>query len=698
MCGIFGIAVTAKSDLSHRAVKMIARDLFLYSASRGKEASGIATVYQNQITVAKTALPASAMIRSKPYKQMMAFFKKRVIQKAAISQPFLIIGHSRLATTGIPHNNMNNQPVITDDSIGIHNGIILNYTDLWNRYPGLSPKTQLDSEIIFRLISMFYQQDRSLISAIQKTFFRIKGIASIAVLFNFSDHWLIATNNGSMYYGLNTEQNVMVFGSERHFLQKISRRRHFKHTLHSISVEHLLPGHGLLINTIDMGREKFVLHQAGTNEKNTKEIKSAKKIVVINNDGLKPFYLRRFFPKNARGHGPIEKKSILNFNQIEKQFPHDTLWQKALKRCTKCILPETMPFIRFDQNGVCNYCHSYHQQKLLGEKKIQAIAKRYRNSRARPDCVVGVSGGRDSLYSLHYIKTQLRLNPVAYTYDWGMVTDLARRNISRICWKLGIEHIIVSADINKKRRFIRKNVSAWLEKPQLGMIPLFMAGDKHYFYYLHKICQQNDIKCAILGENLLERTHFKTGFAGIPPYHLDTHHVYTLPPLGKIKLSSFYLKAFLLNKSYINASIMDSMFAAICYYSFRRHYINLYSYIPWIEETVIKTLTNEYDFERASDTSSTWRIGDGTSAFYNYIYYHAAGFTENDTFRSNQIREGLITRKKALAKVAQENKPRFETIAWYLHTIDLGFRLDEVLDRIQSIPKLTDNRGHLRMS
>ena len=72
------------------------------------------------------------------------------------------------------------------------------------------------------------------------------------------------------------------------------------------------------------------------------------------------------------------------------------------------------------------------------------------------------------------------MNPVAYTYDWGMVTDLARRNQARLCSQLGVEHIWVSADIKQKRRNVRKNVEAWLKRPELGMVPLFMAGDKQF--------------------------------------------------------------------------------------------------------------------------------------------------------------------------------------------------------------------------
>ena len=47
-------------------------------------------------------------------------------------------------------------------------------------------------------------------------------------------------------------------------------------------------------------------------------------------------------------------------------------------------------------------------------------------------------------------------------------------------------------------------------------------------------------------------------------------------------------------------------------------------------------------------------------SFYNYLYYIVLGFTEHDTFRSNQIREGQITREEALQMVKEDNKPRYQ--------------------------------------
>src|SRR5262249_26638405 len=130
----------------------------------------------------------------------------------------------------------------------------------------------------------------------------------------------------------------------------------------------------------------------------------------------------------------------------------------------------------------------------------------------------------------------------------------------------------------------------------------------------------------------------------------------------------------------------DTMFAFHSAYMLKHDEHQLFEYVPWDEATIISTLRDEYDWELAPDTVSTWRIGDGTAAFYNYIYYNVAGFTENDAFRSNQIREGAITREAALKLVAAENEPRWDALKWYASTI--GFSLDNALQVIAAMPRL----------
>ena len=115
-------------------------------------------------------------------------------------------------------------------------------------------------------------------------------------------------------------------------------------------------------------------------------------------------------------------------------------------------------------------------------------------------------------------------------------------------------------------------------------------------------------------------------------------------------------------------------------------YFRLYDYIPWDERIIDDVLINEYDWEIAPDTESTWRIGDGTAPFYNYIYYSVCGFTENDTLRSNQIREGVLDRDKALELVYRDNQPRWESMDWYFKTVNLDGT--DVLQAIHRMEKL----------
>jgi hypothetical protein len=267
------------------------------------------------------------------------------------------------------------------------------------------------------------------------------------------------------------------------------------------------------------------------------------------------------------------------------------------------------------------------------------------------------------------------------------VTDLARRNQSRLCAALEVEHVLVSADIRTKRRNICKNVEAWLHRPDLGMIPLFMAGDKLYFYHAREVARRYGIELGFLCGNRFEMTDFKSRFAGVPT-HLDAadSRPYAISALRKLKLAGYYLGGFLRNPRYLNSSLVDTAIGFYSSYVMRHGFTWLYNFIAWDEAKIDTTLRELYQWEQAADTETTWRIGDGTAAFYNYIYYTLAGFSEHDTFRANQIRAGVLNREEGLALAERDNRPRFAAMREYASTI--GFDLGRVLAAIDMAPRL----------
>lgn len=633
MCGIFGV-ITTQNGLSTGKVKKITQDLLKISESRGKESSGVTAVSKDKIKVYKSAKPAHVLTSSKEFDKLFS------------NDITAVIGHARLVTNGGLEDNRNNQPVIKDKIVGVHNGIITNVDELFCKHQDLKRKSEVDTEIILSLVGKYYQPSQNLSQSIKKTFDEIEGAASIALVFEDINALAIATNTGSLY--LMAKRGSVIFASERSFLEKVTK---------SIGgfrlqdIKQVFPGSGFIIDLKNLKKYSFSLLK-----------ENPKSNISQVTHQIEDFsYYPEFRPP---------KFEIRATDKIKQDFEKFNQKIQSLRRCTRCILPETIPFIEFDDKGVCNYCHHWQEKRPKGEASLEKLLEPHRRIQ-QADCLVTFSGGRDSSYGLHYLKKVMKMNPIAYTYDWGMITDLGRRNQSRMTGKLGIEQILQSADIKKKRDNIRKNVLAWLKKPDLGTIPIFMAGDKQYFTYLLKIKKHLGIQLIIICTNPFEKTDFKYGFCNIKP---DPKILYRLSGYDKIKMAFYYLNAYLKNPSYLNSSLTDTIFAYFSYYFVTHDLVSLYEYVDWDEKTIEKTLIGDYNWEIAPDTQTTWRIGDGTASFYNYIYYTLAGFSENDTFRSNQIRQGVFSRQEALQKSEIENQPRWESIQWYCDTIGIDSR------------------------
>lgn len=550
----------------------------------------------------------------------------RLLRQSKPGNNRMVVGHSRLITNGLNDN----QPVLRDDICVIHNGIVVNHEEIWGLI-GKARELQIDTEVIPAIAAAHLEKGGRVEDIAGEVLRLCRGIVACAMALPRLGKLCLFSNNGSLYVG--TKDGATYFASE-----------------------------------------SYPLTQVGCQE--VVEVRHDAMILDIPVSGADPLVVDR-----------VERKTDLipqlTFSATEEKllvYPkHD------LRRCTKCILPETMPYIRFNAEGVCNYCLNYKpRNKAKPKEELFALVEPFRRANGN-DCVVPFSGGRDSCYALHLIVNELKMKPVTYTYDWGMVTDLGRRNISRMCAELGVENIIVADDIAKKRQNIAMNLRAWLKAPDLGMISILTAGDKHFFRHVETIKNQTGISLNLWGVNPLEVTHFKAGFLGVPPDFAE-ERVYISNWSKQLRYQFLRFKAMSKSPGYFNSSLWDTL-SGEYYRSFaaKTDYFHVFDYWTWDERIVDQCLA-QYDWEKAPDTSTTWRIGDGTAAFYNYAYYTVAGFTEHDTFRSNQIREGQMTRKEALTLVEDENRPRYPNLKWYLDAIGLDF--SETIRVVNAIPRL----------
>lgn len=672
MCGIFGILLGKNTKLSPEQLMEIMNRMFKLSESRGKEASGIALRCKGSIYVLKEPITSSRLVKTTKYRTLFnQTLKSEAYHKLELEAPILVLGHSRLQTNGQSEINTNNQPVVKDGAIGIHNGIIVNDDNLWKLFPTLKKNYDVDTEVFLSLLKKYIDEGKSTVEATKSAFKQIEGSASVAIQFDDLNNLVLATNTGSLYVSIDETSKVLVFASEKYILQQILKNKFLNSLMASQPVVQVKAGQGYLLNLDLSQKQVFRLDDKVIDSNGSNHLKVKAEILELND-------------KQAPTLPDPNQYLLREENKLAMMKNWEELYasENTIKRCTRCLLPETMPFISFDEKGVCNYCKDYETRGnyLKGEKALEESVSKYRDASGEPDVVIGFSGGRDSAYGLDYIKNKLHMHPLTFTYDWGMVNDLARRNQARVVGKLGIEHIVISADIRTKRKNIKKNLKAWLKRPDLGMVPILMAGDKQFYYYFHKVRKQTGIKLFIFcgGYEGEEGTGlFKYGFCNVSTQGSKNalKRMTGISRKNKLKIMYYYLKQFILNPAYINKSIIDTLFAYYSSYVLTDDYLYLFHYIDWDENKILQTIIEKFNWERETDTIATWRTDDGTAAFYNYIYMTLAGFTEFDIFRSHQIREGKLTREEAFKIIREENKPRFKSIEWYGQAIDFDMNL-----------------------
>lgn len=116
-----------------------------------------------------------------------------------------------------------------------------------------------------------------------------------------------------------------------------------------------------------------------------------------------------------------------------------------LKRCTRCLLPETHESITFNDQGICNICqqNDYKHDKIDWDSKQQDLDRLIEEYRGKfdYDCLVPFSGGKDSTWTLYYLVKKYKLKPLVVRFDHGFLRPNLNENTTRVLRNLGVDFI-----------------------------------------------------------------------------------------------------------------------------------------------------------------------------------------------------------------------------------------------------------------
>lgn len=129
--------------------------------------------------------------------------------------------------------------------------------------------------------------------------------------------------------------------------------------------------------------------------------------------------------------------------------------------CKRCVMPSTRPGLSFDEEGICKACRWAERKPSIDwnarRNELQAVADwARRTSEGAWDCVIGVSGGKDSTWQALFVRDKLGLNPLLVQYVGSDGTELGRRNMENLV-TLGFSLISVQPNPDVARRLARKS-------------------------------------------------------------------------------------------------------------------------------------------------------------------------------------------------------------------------------------------------
>ena len=342
-------------------------------------------------------------------------------------------------------------------------------------------------------------------------------------------------------------------------------------------------------------------------------------------------------------------------------------------RCKRCVLPQTARGVQFDGKGVCTVCLAAERQtKTCTDYDVDAFEGTLEtirdDGRGRDyDCVVGVSGGRDSCYLAHLLTYKHKLRALAAYYRTPFTPETTHENVQNLSRKTGVPLVEMRMSQQAHARFARRFLLRWRQRPTVSGATIICAPCKLVNREALRISHQCRVRAYIGGGTRHERFQFGTpnaasgrkkhSFWNQAKRNLGMmrHGVRVLREAPGVVVNPFLVaKAALL---YINP---HTPYLRLRYPKIRR--IEYFQHARWDEQECLAAL-DDIGWRLPPGCYSYWRSDCAMAEVKNWMFRHTAGVSYVEAMYANQVRDGVMTREEALGRIETEARvswPRLE--------------------------------------
>ena len=178
------------------------------------------------------------------------------------------------------------------------------------------------------------------------------------------------------------------------------------------------------------------------------------------------------------------------------------------RRCSTCVIPRSTRRVEFDEDGRCELCCN-NQYEETAENETENLTLHIdeikRIGRGRQyDCLVGLSGGRDSSYLLNLLVKKHNLRCVAAYHRTPFTPNTIDANVKRLTKELNVPLVEMDLCREKHKRFARKMINLWIERPDSVIANLACAPCKQHNHEIYRIAKNRNIGAIVFGGNSYE--------------------------------------------------------------------------------------------------------------------------------------------------------------------------------------------------
>ncbi len=341
--------------------------------------------------------------------------------------------------------------------------------------------------------------------------------------------------------------------------------------------------------------------------------------------------------------------------------------KKNYQVCTRCVMDTSDPEIQFDENGVCNHCHSYDRAVALyvrtgaaGRSELSHLICQIKHDGAKKqyDCIIGVSGGVDSTYVAYKVK-EMGLRPLAVHLDNGWDSELAIKNVENICRKLQIDLHTIVLDWSEFRDLQLAFLKASTPDSEI-------PSDHAIRVSMLQAAKMTGVKHIITGCNVRTESHLPSAWS---QGHLDWRYINNIQKrFGSVQLKTF---------PHVN-------FREFIFSPYNKKQLNILNYLNYSKRDVMPILEQELG----------WRYYGGkhyesiyTRWYQGYWLPLKFGYDKRRTHMSSLICSGEMTRADALEALTNTSYPtalQKEDTAYVIKKLDIT---EDQLDALLHLPQ-----------